>query len=268
MANVCIFCGDDSKRLTDEHVFGDWVSRFYRAAALPGDFHGKAQIFDEGGNLKEFAAIPFQQVVKVPCEKCNTGWMRQLEDGVNSFVKPMLGGESIVLRPTRQKLLATWCVKTALVMDHLHPKARVVPDSHYRELCAYNKRPLGTSFVNIGFRRDIDKDENGYLLGTIIKQQLPSVTVASEVSQEVQAMISKGRRIYCITFAIGHFVAQVVGHDLAARLEIRTGIAPVQRIWPTSPRFRWPGSRAVDDIGGVAGLHRASIPKDAEHRRD
>jgi hypothetical protein len=72
-------------------------------------------------------------------------------------------------------------------------------------------------------------------------------------------MIREGRRIYAIIFAIGRFVAQVMGHDLFAQVQVSMGNAPVQRIWRTSPRFDWPASRAVDDIGGVAALHRASM---------
>jgi hypothetical protein len=34
----------------------------------------------------------------------------------------------VKLRPPRQRLLATWCVKTVLVMDHLHARARIVPE--------------------------------------------------------------------------------------------------------------------------------------------
>lgn len=93
------------------------------------------------GNLKEFAAIPFQQVVKIPCEACNTGWMRGLEDAVIPFLTPMILGERVRLRPPRQRLLATWCVKTALVMDYLHPRSRVVPDAHYYELYRYRQAP-------------------------------------------------------------------------------------------------------------------------------
>jgi hypothetical protein len=258
MANACAFCGNDSRRLTDEHVFGNWVSKLFAGQVPPEGFGGKAQIFDAAGNLKEFAAIPFQQVVKIPCEVCNTGWMRGLEEAVIPFLTPMILGERTRLRPPRQKLLATWCVKTALVMDHLHPRARVVPDDHYHELYRY-RQPLAASFANIGYRREIDKDENGELLGTFIKQPLPNVTVDTAISGDVQAMISEGRRIYVIIFAIGHFVAQVIGHDLPAQVQISTGNAPVQRIWRTSPRFDWPASRAVDDIGGIAALHRASM---------
>jgi hypothetical protein len=258
MANVCAFCGDDSRRLTDEHVFGNWVSKLFESQARAEGFNGKAQIFDAAGNLKEFAAIPFQQVVKIPCEACNTGWMHDLEEAVIPFLTPMILGKRMRLRPARQKLLATWCVKTALVMDHLHPRSRIVPDRHYHELYRYGQ-PLAISFVTIGYRREIDKDENGELLGTIIKQPLPNVTVDTAITDEVQAMISEGRRIYAITFAIGHFVAQVIGHDLLAQVQVSTGNAPVQRIWRTSPRFDWPASRAVDDIGGVAALHRASM---------
>ena len=37
MANPCVFCGDDSARLTGEHVFADWITDFYadRVGKLP-----------------------------------------------------------------------------------------------------------------------------------------------------------------------------------------------------------------------------------------
>ena len=125
--------------------------------------------------------------------------------------------------------------------------------------CTGTKKPLRTSFIVIGCRREIDNDGNGDLLATVIKQPLPTVTADAEIGTEVQAVADEGCRIYSVTFAVGHFVAQVLGHDFRARVKINTGAAPVQRVWPTSPRFDWPASRAVDDIGGVAGLHRSAM---------
>jgi hypothetical protein len=255
MANACIFCGDATRGLTNEHIFGDWISRFY---ADKGGIKGKAQLFDQAGNVKEYPTTLFQQKVKIACRECNSGWMSRLEVAVIPYLKLMLEGKLVRLRAGRQRQLATWCVKTALVLDHLHPHARLIPDSHYAELFAYQK-PLDTSYVVIAFRRKIDEDENGQLLATTIKQPLSSISTYTELASDVEAMINEGRRVYSITFAIGHFVAQVLGHDLRARLEINTGTAPVQRIWRISPRFDWPSDRAVDDIGGVTGLHRASV---------
>src|SRR5438046_2705856 len=115
MANACVFCGDDSRRLSDEHVFGNWIYRFFRNQ-LNADLNGVTQLLDAEGGITQYPMIPFQQRVKIVCEACNNGWMRRIEEGAQAFLERMMLGQMTRLRPPDQKKLATWAVKTALVL--------------------------------------------------------------------------------------------------------------------------------------------------------
>ncbi len=145
MANACVFCGDDSARLTDEHVFADWISEFFKKH-LGVHFDGVSQLVDESGRVTQYPMVPFQQEVKIVCQGCNGGWMRRMEDSVQPILKPMMLGERTRVRAGPQKRLASWAAKTALVLDHLHPAARVVPDSHYGR---FRTHLMGSSLVAI-----------------------------------------------------------------------------------------------------------------------
>lgn len=54
------------------------------------------------------------------CVRCNTGWMKQLEDRTAPVLGPMLLDPPlpVVLDPARQATLATWAVKTSLLLGH------------------------------------------------------------------------------------------------------------------------------------------------------
>ena len=64
----------------------------------------------------ETLAIVFREV----CTSCNTGWMEQLERAARPVLEPMLlgaaPGTSRVLNPDQQAILATWAVKTSLLL--------------------------------------------------------------------------------------------------------------------------------------------------------
>ncbi len=61
-------------------------------------------------------AVVFHEV----CTGCNNGWMETLESVTRSILEPMLlgaaPGSSRVLNPDHQAVLATWAVKTALLL--------------------------------------------------------------------------------------------------------------------------------------------------------
>jgi hypothetical protein len=64
----------------------------------------------------ETLAIVFCEV----CTKCNTGWMERLESAARPVLEPVLlgaaPGTSRVLNPDQQAILATWAVKTSLLL--------------------------------------------------------------------------------------------------------------------------------------------------------
>lgn len=64
---------------------------------------------------------PTQKAVRIPCtcEKCNGGWMKDLEDRVRPYAGPMMSGIALPLDAEQQATIAAWAVKTAMVWEHL-----------------------------------------------------------------------------------------------------------------------------------------------------
>jgi hypothetical protein len=68
------------------------------------------------------AGEPYQEVdscsmtVRVVCSTCNSGWMSRLESDVRPALAPLLVGDSVEVEPISARVIARWCVKTALVL--------------------------------------------------------------------------------------------------------------------------------------------------------
>lgn len=65
------------------------------------------------------------------CEPCNNGWLSRLESAVKPILAPMaVDGKTTELDASAQKSLATWAVKTALLLEFAirqrYPDARAV----------------------------------------------------------------------------------------------------------------------------------------------
>jgi hypothetical protein len=257
MARGCIFCGDDSSALSAEHVFADWMSRFYSDRVV-GPLRGTIEFAQLSGEIKSFRGIPFQQTVKTVCKKCNNGWMATLERDVKPYLNKMLVGQTARLRSNAQKNLAFWCAKTALVLQYTNPENVLVPESHYSQLY-HLKSALPSQFIIIG-SRSIPHHEKGLPMMQAISDPVIHAKALAGPGDNVQDQISQwmreGHRIYKVTFAVGNFVAQVFGHDLPASPLIMGG-APVIEIWPKiRNRVDWSLKYSIDGLGGVTNFHR------------
>lgn len=111
MARVCIFCR--GRPTTREHIFPRWLRD-----ALPGLVHAERfRISDaEGNQLWEQATFDIQ--ARVVCRTCNNGWMSDLEAICGPLlVDPMLYGSGLALHASRQRTVALWAIKTAVVLE-------------------------------------------------------------------------------------------------------------------------------------------------------
>jgi hypothetical protein len=263
MANACIFCGDTHRRLTDEHVFGDWVSRFF-IDELGVELAGTSELVNSDGRTRSFPMKPFQQRVKVVCKACNGGWMSGLEQSVASDLKVMIQGQPKMLRSASQRRLAFWCAKTALILDHLHPRERIIPDSHYKDL--YNHQgALPDQAVLVAFR-SVMREQPGELFASVFKQPVLNVRIPVNfplsLRQQIEESARNGSRLYKVTFAVGNFAALVFGHNFPIPMNAISPRPIAKQIWPISPRFEWSRELSVDPIGGLPGFHAAFGPGD------
>ena len=106
----CVFCGTTGS-LSTEHVLPKWVRKALQISEPVREFSGTTHV---GG--AETLAIVFHEV----CVSCNTGWMETLETITRPVLGPLLLGAapdtSRMLDPDQQAILATWAVKTSLLL--------------------------------------------------------------------------------------------------------------------------------------------------------
>ncbi len=119
----CPFCGlTDS--LTDEHVWPGWVSR---------ELRGEGRTLTLGVNGQEPKPVRSIPITVPLCEQCNNRWLSVLENDVRPILQPMIHGGNHDLTPAAQQLLATWAVKTALMIDLTEPDSSIIPVGFYRQ---------------------------------------------------------------------------------------------------------------------------------------
>lgn len=106
----CVFCGATGS-LSTEHVVPKWVRKALQIREPVKEFSGTAYV-----GAAETLAIVFHEV----CVSCNKGWMESLERAAGqSSGRSFWGaapGSSRVLDPDQQAILATWAVKTSLLL--------------------------------------------------------------------------------------------------------------------------------------------------------
>lgn len=104
----CLFCGQTGS-LSREHVIPKWARKALGAHGVIEERSGVTRRMDA-------LAVILPQV----CTGCNTGWMNALEQRVRPFLAPMFLGSAsalpVVLDPAQQATLATWAVKTSLLL--------------------------------------------------------------------------------------------------------------------------------------------------------
>jgi hypothetical protein len=128
----CPFC--DGSDPTAEHVFPQWLSK--ELAAIGGLVRK-----GEGGHR------PLRKLdITAPiCRTCNNRWLSVLENDAKPLLSKMLRGQEQRLFHNEQTLLATWALKTAMMLD-LASGQPVIPTGFFHSL-RQRREPFPSSFV-------------------------------------------------------------------------------------------------------------------------
>jgi hypothetical protein len=250
---TCLFCGATDK-LTREHILGQWM-----APLFAGKGPGYAEIKRPDGSTERFPTKFFEQSVRVPCSRCNNGWMSELESSVKEFLGPMIQqGRATRLTLHAQERLATWAVKTSLMFQSIHPNDRVAPDKAFSDLFKAQRPPDGFA-VFLAHRRTFTDNKGRELLASSSGQAIAHIGVLDHESKEkMERWFAEGRMAYRITFGVGRIVFQVVAHTFPVQLRLDTAPVKVTNIiWPPKEQLTWPPSVSLEEIGGIEGLHNA-----------
>jgi len=133
----CAFCEKQGK-LSHEHVLAQWLAREFPKG-------GRLTTLQEKGPggvlLREHDAAMLNVQVRHICAKCNSEWMSQIEGDAKPLLLSVMRGKPMQLDPGRQKIIATWAAKTALVFLYAWNTPRPAPVSERRWLFQRHEPP-------------------------------------------------------------------------------------------------------------------------------
>jgi hypothetical protein len=118
MANNCIFCSNQAG--SREHIWTKWVLERQDFGPFCLKRAGAAEV-----NLNKI-----ELTTKSVCEKCNNGWMSELEQKVKPILERMFDGKPVTIDAEQKHLIAVWVAKIAFLWDST--KGRNANNAFYR----------------------------------------------------------------------------------------------------------------------------------------
>jgi hypothetical protein len=217
----CAFCGETD--LTDEHVFPRWVSR--KIVGTYGSMRRETPYGVKPQNTIE-------QIAQI-CATCNNEWLGTLENDVSPILGPMIvgpqPGEPLCrqLDSDQQRLIATWAVKTAYMLD-LSGQQPIIPAFYYQQLRQY-REALPSTVVWIAGYNGMDRAVYATHGGICLD--------ASRIGEH---------NAFMTTFSVCRVIFKVIGYANPAGPQVTftydSRFEPaLQRIWPVQPEpVEWP----------------------------
>ena len=242
MLRSCVFCGAPAD--SQEHVWPDWaVPMLVDEGPLP-HFH---QIIQEGRPDEErrYLKDAYSVTVGVVCERCNNGWMSNLESRAKPYLEPMLRGRGRAVHETGLRTLATWALKTSMMVEHMHGARRhIIPAEEYAHLFEHGEPSerirvwmatyAGSQAVAVGSMWGLDAETN-------------------ETGPREWEPDRGARDIWGATILFGAVVFQVFGTTILPLIEgLEVNARYTHRIWPYEGDFTWVPRPGFNDQGLMA----------------
>lgn len=170
---------------------------------------------------------------KVVCDKCNSGWMSQIEE---KHAKPVIGdlilGKQVSITKEMAKSIALFAFKTAVVMDHMNPQRTV--SFFAREVLDRFRRRLELPCNIRMWMGRFGRFEHGGVF-TVYHRGLAPQDLFIE--------------LYTCNYSVGHFFFQVVSERVPTFLAI-SPIPGYEKVavpfWPWLPEgFCWPPGESL-----------------------
>ena len=145
----CIFCNTIlSGNRSNEHIFPQWLLDHLQirdAEITPTHFSRSS-----GKAVSTRKHTADDLLAGRICERCNSGWMSDLENEVKSNIVALISAEKEVvdLSGDERIALARWAAKTAYLLNFASNYHKNVPDDHYSYLYSHdNSLPNGVTVL-------------------------------------------------------------------------------------------------------------------------
>jgi len=242
---ICIFCGGNSgSRITKEHIFGEWLKKFFPRDETTNHKSFYIEWPDESGprpareKWTQGQGHVGSKKLLVLCRVCNNERLSGLEDRAKSALPPLIVGDRSNLPPAEQSVLATWAAKTAMVVEHSKPIDSGIPQEARSWLLANMTPPSEKWFVWIAAYGGKKWRDLSIYQSRVGLSDAP-VSRPSAAPHYAQAT----------TFGVGHVLFCVVSSNSPA-IEIFRGreTEGVLQVWPPQDRsILWPPRRVLND---------------------
>jgi hypothetical protein len=237
----CVFCDVAGKR-TNEHVIPLWLGPLLHRAQPPTGQSSTGKRFthrfnpgpDDASPPREWSTDEVDLVTNSVCERCNNGWLHNLETEARPLLTRLILGTETDLSSAEQKTVATWSYKTVLLFQLLRAKnARPIPHDRFHELFVH-QRPPPEARVWFGAAK-------GNNAGHETSTEVNMVNVQHEVPGFFSAL------------ALGRLLILCAGRLVPGPEQVQPGSRGRTRmvvpVWPASLRaIRWPPPEALEDL--------------------
>ncbi len=146
---------------------------------------------------RRWPAPPFSMQLQAVCAECNNNWMASVEGTAKPILVQMIAGQPTSLSMDEQRTVARWVAKTAMVFQLATEHTSIRPH-HYRYVAHHRVPPPGNQV---------------WLAARTAQEPIPS-SFGIRTSDLRNSTDEREFHSYLVTIVIGHFIAQIYGHDL------------------------------------------------------
>lgn len=250
---VCVFCRDNSKVLTLEHLHPNWLSQYFKK--------GQVAINEVAGDgiSRSWSKAIFQDKAKIVCGDCNNRWMSDIENTTKSLLEKLIfTTDGMKIDATAQAKIALWAQKTTLVMNKATGGKFQIPDDFYRDLYSSQTKPTKI-MVSIGWRLLASgSKEKSEPLATFEIKQIARVQAKKHEADIFRQQVSDGKLAWAATLGLGRVVFQLFAHNMQGTLEVGGGDQRVlKQINPYIHDIDWPFEWPIEAVGGLDAVKKA-----------
>ena len=194
---VCLFCGNGN--LSKEHIFAQWLLKELGIMDNDVSMTHMTAIGMEVSNRKH----AFSKLVNgLVCEKCNNGWMSDLEGQCQFHIINLMNmeklDEEMNFLKENHETVAKWAFKNVIMLNSATNYRQLVPENHYHSL----------------YQGNIPK-------GVTIDMAFASTDPTVEWRQSPGSLVIKDKKIpmkydtnkYIITFQIKYLMIKVAFYE-------------------------------------------------------
>jgi hypothetical protein len=252
----CVFCREPGK-ITLEHVIPIWMTSgedssdhlYVRESGGP-DYEPRRHVRE--GPARDLTA-------KGPCDRCNNGWMNEMDHGVLDVLGPQLiRGKQVKLTKGRKMALAAWAVKYALMQQLAHERDRrfAIPEADYVQF-GDERTPGSLMRLWAGYMEPPGKRGGPALAFT--DYSLNETYHDSPMLERAGLSTDLASKDYCAVVRLGHCVISLyrANTEILEVVRLLNPRAWVQ-IWPAVGTSGWPPAKRLP-VGRVDPLF-AGLP--------